>query len=239
MTPTAVANPNRAALSLRLSRLAALTDDDRRKLAAAERDQFRVPARRELVGEDNEYWDRRALLSGWACEQRILRNGQRQILNFVLPGDVIGPGGHRARLATTTILAITDLTMCSVPDGEGSVGLVDGYARGMALKEHHLQAQITRIGRMNAYERLADWLLETSDRLALVGLANGDQFAFPITQEMLADALGLTSVHVNRTLKALHRDGLVIVSGKKASLPDRERLAMLVDYRPAGANVTC
>lgn len=232
MTRVPAPTPNGAALSMRLSRLAALTAEDMQKVADAEQDLRRSPARRELVGEGEPIREQRALLSGWACRQRILVDGQRQILSFMLPGDLIGVCQHRNPLTATTILAVTELVTCAVPEPREGSELAEAYARSAALEERYLLAQITRLGRLDAYRRVADWLLETRDRLALVGLLTGDQFALPVTQEMLADALGLTSVHVNRTLQALRRDGLLNLHGGMVSLTDRERMERLVDYKP-------
>ena len=224
--------PRPTSFTTRLSRLTPLAAPELAILQDAERDQRRTPARRELIGEGQQIRERRALVSGWACRQRILKDGQRQVLSFLLPGDLIGVCRHSNPIALTTILAIHEVTTCAAPHPETS-GLAEAYARSAALEEHHFIAQIIRLGRLNAYERLADWLLETSDRLALVDLAAEDRFALPITQEMLADALGLTSVHVNRTLQAMRRDGLVHLQGGMISLPDRGRLVRLVDYKPA------
>lgn len=225
--------PGMSILSTRLSRLTQLQPADVEMLQAAERDQHRFPARRELIREGEPVRERRALLSGWACRQRILSDGRRQILGFLLPGDLIGVCQHSAPLASTTILAITEIVTCPVPAAEPASGLAEAYARSAALEEHHMLAQITRLGRLNACERLADWLLETQDRLGFVGLSTADQFPLPITQEMLADALGLTSVHVNRTLQAMRRDGLLTSRSGMISFPDRRRLEDMIDYKPA------
>lgn len=233
MSTLKAALPNAPPLSRRLSRLAELEPAEIEALQAAEREQRRSPARRELVKEGEPIRARRALLSGWACRQRILSDGRRQILGFLLPGDLIGVCQHSNPLASTTIVATTEVTMCSVPTAEPGSGLAEALARSAALEEHYLLAHIIRLGRLNAYERLADWLLETQERLAFVGLPAADQFPLPLTQEMLADALGLTSVHVNRTLQSMRRDGLLTLRGGMMSLPDRGRLEKLVDFRPA------
>lgn len=81
-------------------------------------------------------------------------------------------------------------------------------------------------------ERLADWILETRERLELVDLATADRFALPLTQELLSDTLGLTTVHINRTLRAMRRDGLIEHRGGTMFLLDRDRLEKLADYRP-------
>jgi CRP-like cAMP-binding protein len=92
---------------------------------------------------------------------------------------------------------------------------------------------LTRLGRLSAQERLADWLLETCDRLTLAGPAAGGNLPVPLTQELLADALGLTSVHINRTLQSMRRDGLLAGRSGLFVLCDRPRLELLVGYTKA------
>ena len=216
-----------------LARLARLDGSEIEALRMAESRQRRAPARRELIAEGEPIRERQALLAGWAYRQRILIDGRRQVLSFLLPGDLIGVCQHTNPLAATTILAINELTIGPVPTADPGSGLSEAYARSAALEEHYFLNQITRLGRLDAYERLADWLLEIRERLALAGLAITDQFPLPLTQEMLADAPGLTSVHVNRTLQTMRRDGLIVLRGGMISFPDRNRLEKLVDYRPA------
>lgn len=225
--------PHVSPLSTRLARLAPLDDAEKGMLQVAERDRRHWPVRRELVVEGEPTREARALLSGWACRQRISSDGRRQILSVLLPGDMIGMCQHSSPLAPTTVVAITEVTTCLVPAAQPGSGLAESYARSAALEQFHLLAQITRLGRMSAYERLGDWLLETKDRLALVDPSAADQFPFPLTQEMLADVLGLTSVHVNRMLQALRRDGLLSLQGGVVSFPDRARLEQLVWHKPA------
>jgi CRP-like cAMP-binding protein len=228
-----------SALLTRLSRLTRLAADQVDALRTAERDQFHVPARRKIIGEGDPIRERRALLSGWACRERILSDGRRQILSFLLPGDLIGMCRHTNPVAPTSIVAITDLVTCPVPAAEPGSGLAEAYARSAALEEYYLLAHVMRLGRLNALERLADWLLEHEERLALAGLSSTDQFAVPLTQEMLADSLGLTSVHVNRTLQAMRRGGLLTMQGGQISLSNRKRLVDLVDFQPARIASDC
>ena len=225
--------PMQSPLATRLSRLVALGDADMAAIAAAEREQRRWQARREILGEGEPIRDRRAILSGWACRQRILPDGQRQILGFLLPGDLIGMCRHPDPLAPTSIMAVGEVVTCTVPDEKSRSNLSTAYALSGALDEYYLLAQVTRLGRMTAAERLLDWVLETYDRLALVDLARDDRMPAPITQEFLADTLGLTSVHINRTLNALRREGLLTSSGGTIGIADRVRLAKMVGYQPA------
>jgi CRP-like cAMP-binding protein len=220
-------------LSTRLARLAALTTNEVAALEAAESHGQRLAARGELTCEGMPVGERRGLLSGWAMRQRILIDGQRQVVSFLVPGDLIGNCHHADALAATTTLAVTEITTCLAPVAVAGSALAEAYARSAALEEHYLIAQITRIGRLDAYDRIADWLLETRDRLAAVGLATENEFALPLTQELLADALGLTSVHVNRMLQELRRDGLLALQAGVIRFPDRRRLEDMVDFKPA------
>lgn len=219
-------------LITRLGRLAPLDRDEVDALVLAERTARRSPARREIVAEGAPIRDQRAILSGWAFRQRILADGSRQILQFLLPGDLIGMCRQESPLAVTSIGAVTEVVLCQLPAPMGGGGLLRASAMSAAFEEFILLAQITRLGRLDALSRVADWLLETHDRLRLAGLCEGDTFAMPLTQEMLADCLGLTSVHVNRTLQTMRRDGLLEGRSGTVTLPDRKRLEKLVDYRP-------
>lgn len=230
-----MAKPQRAALkamSTRLSRLAELSADELEMLQAAEREQRRLPARRDLLSEGEPIGGPRAVLSGWACRVRTLADGRRQIVGFVLPGEFIGLCQHRNPLAPTTLLAVTELVTCPAPRSEPGSGLSEAYARSTAFDDHYLIAQVTRVGRLSAYERIADTILELQDRLAVVDPAAAVRFRLPLTQELLADALGLTAVHVNRTIQALRRDGLLAWQNGTISFPDRSRLEKLVGYAP-------
>ena len=111
----------------------------------------------------------------------------------------------------------------------------DAYALSAALDEHYLMAQITRLGRFSASERLIDWMLETQERLMLAGLADGNRLSVPLTQEFLADTLGLTSGHVNRTLQALRRENLLTIADGTIVLLDQQRLEKMVHFKPARA----
>lgn len=233
MSTSKAAVPNTGAFSERLSRLARLESDELEMLQAAERDQRRSPARRELIVEGEPVRTRRALLSGWACRQRILSDGRRQILGLLMPGDLIGMCHQSSPLASTSILTINEVVTCPAPAAAPGSCLAEAYARSAALEEHYLLTHITRLGRLNAYERLADWLLEIQERLALVGMSASEPFPLPLTQEMLADTLGLTSVHVNRTLQTMRREGLLTAKGGMIAFPDRHSVERLVDYKPA------
>lgn len=227
-----ISHPSRSALSLRLCSVAELAEADVQLLEAAAQEHRRTPARRELIAPGDVVRARHALVSGWACRQRTLLDGRRQILTVLLPGDLIG-AIHRPHVsATTSVMAVTDVTTCCVPDAEPGSALADAYASCASMEEQGLLSHIVRLGQLNAYERLADWMLETHERLEIVGLARGGAFAMPLTQEMLGDTLGLTGVHVNRTIQSLRRDGLLSWQNGYMTIVDHDRMAAIVNYQP-------
>lgn len=119
-------------------------------------------------------------------------------------------------------------TRPSVAPGTGLNGALSVLG---LIKEQSLRRQIVRVGRLDALDRLADWLLDLHARLDTAGLCVGNTMPLPLTQEVIGDALGLTSVHVNRTLSALRREGLIDVQGKQAIILNADRCRALVGLR--------
>jgi CRP-like cAMP-binding protein len=216
----------------RLSSLASLTEDEMDILRVAEKSRQCVPPRGEIVVEGLPVREASIILSGWACRVRHFPDGRRQILGLLLPGDLLGLCRQRDPLAVTNIVALTEVILCPAPDATGRDGLAEAYAVSGALDEAYLFRQIARLGRLSAPERIADWLLEIRDRLTIARVADGSSLPMPITQEALADTLGLTSVHVNRTLQTMRRDQLIEWHGGMVRLPEPEALISLIDYSP-------
>jgi CRP-like cAMP-binding protein len=132
-----------------------------------------------------------------------------------------------------TIIALTPVTLIDldglrVPDAT----LFDEALRRHAMQTlHHLLDATARLGRQSAIERFAHLLLELRDRLLDVGLASARAFPMPLTQEMLADTLGLTSVHVNRTLQVMRQEGLIALAGRDVTLLRPDELMRMADYQ--------
>jgi CRP-like cAMP-binding protein len=227
------AKPSRAAS--RLAALASLNDADLAALRSAESNARKVYARRDIVSERQPMPGPTILLSGWACRAYTLSDGRRQILGLFLPGDLMGLSWHPNPTATCNITALTDVVFCPAPQtalqGPGS-GLAEAYAVSKAGDEAFLLRHITRLGRMSAYERIADLMLEIYERLGSAGLTDGKSFQMPLTQETLADALGLTTVHVNRTIQALRQDRTLSIGSRTVELHDPVALAESLDRRP-------
>jgi len=199
----------------------------------------RFSARSELFDEDADGANPLFLLSGWACRARSLADGRRQILDFILPGDLVGycrPGGRTLAasyaLTAVTVAPATRFYQAAFDESGPFSHFADVCQAVERRQELRLLNQIVRAGRQTAYERLAHLFLEFRERLERVGLANHESFAMPLTQEMLADGLGLSVVHINRTLQQLRRERLVTVSDGVVTLLEPGALSQIADYRP-------
>jgi CRP-like cAMP-binding protein len=177
------------------------------------------------------------LLEGWAVRQRVLSDGRRQIVSFILPGDVMGLCERTDAVALCSTVAVTDVTFASMPVLADALRAKSGalyrWSReAIATQERGLYDQVVRLGRQSAYERLVHQLLDFYYRLRGVDLLEGHSFALPFTQEVLSDALGLSTVHTNRTLQQLRREHLIESHGQIIHLINLPRLAEICDYQP-------
>ena len=209
----------------RLSSLAALDAAACDLLDAAAAGAYPLRPRQELLSEGRAVDTPLILLDGWAARVRVLVDGRRQIVSLLLPGDVIGVSELLDPVSTSTIIALTAVRVCSAPPRGASPALDLAYAVGRAHDEAYLLAQVTRLGRMNAQERIIDLLLELYERLGLAGLVRDCGFDVPLTQETMSDALGLTPVHVNRMLQAARKAEELTWTGKRITLADPARSA--------------
>lgn len=229
---TALSMQGHEAALLRLAALSPLLPATLSVLSAALTQAQPIRARRELMSEGRPIEAPRLLVRGWAARVRQLPDGRRQFLNFLVPGDLIGLSDVPRALATATVVAVTDVMVATPPDAADLPDLATAYAISRALDQAQLLAQIVRLGRFNAQERIADLLLELHERLTLNGLARGSAFDVPLTQEVLADALGLTSVHVNRMVQQARRDGDLQWKGGRVTLSDPAALAQKIGRHP-------
>jgi CRP-like cAMP-binding protein len=156
------------------------------------------------------------LLHGWAGATRTLTDGRRQVLDFLLPGSLIATQAGLYDVSDCAVLALGPVTLAWL-DREVWIGLHAETPRlAMALtwlqqrEAAHLAERLASLGRRTARERLAHLLVELWVRANAAGLTAEGQLDLPVTQALLADALGLSAVHVNRSLQALRREGLLV-----------------------------
>lgn|GEM_PF-228768 len=179
------------------------------------------------------------IANGWAVSYNMLPDGGRQIIDFHLPGDLLGwpaalPPSAGTLVATLTECMISELDGAVLEEITHSTGpLAAAFRWSKAMNEAIVQQHLINLGRRNALARVAHLLLELGDRLRLVGRADEAGFRCPLTQLDIADALGLTSVHVSRTLRQLREKSCVTFRNGFVSLDDRERLVELAAYDPS------
>lgn len=172
------------------------------------------------------------LASGVAGEARVLADGRRQILALRFPGDALTPNPGEMLVALTRVRVADGarLMRCLADASQDFQPLRRAWVAAGRTDQAILRDQVVRLGRMSAFERVAHMLLEAHERLAQVGLTTDATFHLPLTQEMVGDAIGLSVVHLNRTLQALRKDGLVASRQGFVTLADRERLVDIAAY---------
>lgn len=226
-------------LALQLAVFTRLTKDDREALAAATSNAREVAPRRDLIREGERPKAAHLVLSGWGCRYKTLPDGRRQILAFLLPGDCCGRNAFLLGEMDHGIAAITRMRIAEVTREEMEALMLGHQRIAQALRwEQLVQESIQRewtlnIGQRTAYERIAHLLTELFVRLRIVGMTQEDGCDFPLTQTDIADASGLTAVHVNRTVQELRREGLVELQHKRLRIPDLEGLMEAAVFNPA------
>jgi CRP-like cAMP-binding protein len=165
------------------------------------------------------------LASGWACSYKILAGGTRQVVDFQIPGDFLGLRSVLFRTADHNIEPVTSVEASEVLVSEllETFGKTPRLATAVLWAASRDEAMVVEhlvcIGRRDAKERTAHFLLELGARLILVGLGTTAGYACPLSQHMLSDALGLSSVHVNRVLRELREDGVGDLSARQGRNP--------------------
>ena len=198
-----------------------------------------VLPRRDIIHEGVEPGAVRLILEGWACRYKSLPDGRRQTLAFFIPGDLCDPNVYLLRKMDHSIGAITPLKYAEIGRAQMDA-LIERFPRiSQAIHWHELvNASIQRewilnIGQRNAHEHLAHLMAELFHRLRAVGLTNGNRCPFPLTQNDLADATGLTSVHVNRVMLDMRQQGLFELDHRELTIPDLARLEKAAMFNPA------
>ena len=187
-------------------------------------------ARRDLIREGDKPRSVNLVLQGWACRYKQLPDGRRQTVHFFIPGDLCDANVFILGEMDHSIASITPLRYAEIAPGdfEQLMNESANLTRALWLNEL-INASVARewvanVGRRSAFERIAHLFCEMFIRLQAAGLAGNDSCDWPLTQTDLADATGLTSVHVNRTLQELRRRHLVELQGKRLTILDVEGL---------------
>lgn len=207
------------------------------QIESMKREQVSVQADHTIIHEGQPKAALYTLLSGWAFRFKTLSDGRRQILNFLLPGDFIGVQQKMDDASPHGVQALTDSILCmfhgsALWDLHTSVPTL-GFAITWltAHEEAMVDDNLLTVGRRSAEERIATLLVTLFKRAAALipGFERDHGVPFPLTQQHIADALGLSLVHTNKTLRKLERRGLHRIQDGRLFLLDAKALARLGD----------
>lgn len=191
-----------------------------------------------LLGAEDDAAPLFTLFSGWAFRFRLLTDGRRQLLGVLLPGDTVGLECLLGGVPGYSVQAASDVAMC-VLDAPRTAQRMMSEAwlreRIFALLCHERQAAdelLSRIGQCDAEERVAWLLLDLHARLQRRGYATDQSFSLALTQQHIADLLGLNVIHLNRVLRRLRSRNLIEIAGRKVTLRDLPALQHLAAIPP-------
>lgn len=217
---------------------AALTADDEATLVGGLRNVQSFAADRDIVRDGEQSDDVRLVLEGVACRYKLLPNGARSILAFLMPGDfcdlhvaILGRMDHAISALTACRIAnIPRTTIEAWTEHHPRINRALWWAT--LVDEAILRAWLANVGARRGDERLAHLLCELRIRLETVGLAHGNSYHLPLTQQHLADTLGLSIVHVNRVLRQLREAGLVSFRSGRVTISNLDELTRLAGFDP-------
>ena len=205
-------------------------------LQAIRLDDRVLPAKRNICRDEREADEVFTLYDGWAFTYKLLPDGRRQILDFLLPGSFIGLHMLWFKAMPHSVQSLTPVSLC-VFDKEKFRDLLRRkpeyeweLLKYSASCQAHSDERLSDLGRRTAKERIARLVLELHDQFAGRGMVDRGSFPFHVRQEHIADALGLTKVHVSRTLQGLGHDGLFEVNGRTANILDLRGLRELTGF---------
>jgi CRP-like cAMP-binding protein len=189
-----------------------------------------------LVREGQEVGDCTLLLSGFAYRQKLLSNGGRQIISFHIPTEFVDLQNGLLSVADHSVQCLTACEVAAIPC-RALMNATEEYAsiRMAMWTETLIDSSIFRewvvnVGRRDSRARMAHLLCEMAVRMERIGMGHDGSYEFPVTQEQLADATGLTPVHTNRTLQNLRKEGLIQLTAKSLKVLDWDGLREVGDF---------
>ena len=225
-------------LAKKLSSFMSLTDSELDCLADLQSAPIHVKRGQEIVYEGQAGQVAYILQEGWASSFKWLPDGGRQIIAFPIPGDCVGLRSVLLRTSDHSFSALTDAMVTEV-NKVRMLQIFNDYPRlgaavlwAVSRDEAMVVEHLVNIGRRDALQRTAHFFIELRERLRLVGLLSGDHFNCPLNQYVLADALGLSAIHVNRVLRTLRERKLMVLKAWKATIMDLKGLRLLAGLDP-------
>ncbi len=225
-------------LARKLAHFIDLTDSDRAAIEAMCTNRVSVQAKRTLIREGERPDSVYLLLEGWGYRYKLLPDGGRQILAYLLPGDLCDIHIFILKSMHQNLGLISPATVAVIPK-ETILETMTKHPRleralwwATLVDEAVLREWLVNVGQRDAQKAVAHLLCELWLRMRAVGLTDGGRFTLPLTQEDLGDTVGLTAVHVNRTLQNMRADGLITLERRQLTIHDPQRLIDIAEFEP-------
>lgn len=223
---------------LRGRRRRELSDEEKQALDEILTAPVVLPKRKVVTSRGDVVTRSTFLISGFMCRYMDGADGHRQLVSVQTPGDFVDLHGYPLQRLDHDVATISECEVAYAPHDKLTelierlphLGRVLWFSTLLDAALH--REWIFRLGRLDAVGRVAHMLCETYSRLDAVGLVDNGTFAWPLTQQDLGEACGLTSVHVNRTLRVLREAGMVEVSDRIVTMMDFDRLAHTGEFSP-------
>lgn len=220
----------------KLAAFVSLSSNDLRVISELYRRRRKFSTGVDMIHQGQTDQSAFVLASGWACSYKLLPSGARQIVDFQIPGDFLGLRSILFRTSDHNIEPITPVQASEVHQRdllsafEQTPRLATAVLWAASRDEAMVVEHLVNLGRRSATERMAHFLLELGVRLRLVGMADKAGYVCPLSQYLLADALGLSAVHVNRVLRELREEGLVTFQRGRVVYDDYNALVEFADF---------
>jgi CRP-like cAMP-binding protein len=234
----------------KLERFCPLSSEEREAITRTLSGEQLFAQREDIIQEGEMAEFGFVVLDGFACRYKLLPDGGRQIVGFLLPGDMCDLRVMLPRQMDHAICAASPVKVALIQPGtlletlERHPGLTRALWWASVVEDSIAREWMVNVGQRTALQRVAHLFCEVFWRLEAVGLAANRSCALPLTQVELGDALALSAVHVNRTLMYMRRSNLVELQGGRLQLLDRQKLEATAGFNPLylhlhGANVDC
>lgn len=223
----------------KLENFTTLSEQERALLLQAIAQTRELGPHEDLIRQGETVVTMNVVLAGFACRQKMLPDGRRQIIGYLLPGDICDVRVFLNRRMDHTISTVSPakvgvLSRDVIIDLTGRYpGLMRALWWATLVEESIIREWLVNVGQRTALERLAHLFCEIFVRLRAVGLADGDSCELPVTQAQLADTLALSTVHVNRTLRELRHANLISIRAKSLIIHDFESLKAIAMFDPS------
>ncbi|WP_298854924.1 Crp/Fnr family transcriptional regulator [uncultured Ruegeria sp.] len=226
-------------LTRKLQVFVALSDDELDVLKRLHLRRRSFTAGRDLVHQGQSDQAAYILAAGWVCSYKLQPDGTRQIVDFQIPGDFLGLRSVLLRTSDHSFEPVTDIQAVEVLGGdlleafEKTPRLAAAVLWAASRDEAMVVEHLVGVGRRAADSRMAHFFLELAERLRLVGMGSKKGFACPLTQYHLADALGLSAIHVNRVLRQLREKRLLTFQDGRVTFDDYDGLVAISGFDTA------